>query len=47
VRTLVSLVERAREGSFSGAVSVATQDEIGSLARAFNALLATFARKTR
>jgi HAMP domain-containing protein len=29
VRTLVSLVERAREGSFSGAVSVATEDEIG------------------
>ncbi len=40
VRTLVSLVERAREGSFSGAVSVATEDEIGTLARSFNALLA-------
>jgi len=45
VRTLVSLVERAREGSFSGAVSVATQDEIGSLARAFNALLADLREK--
>jgi serine/threonine-protein kinase len=40
VRTLVSLVQRAREGSFSGAVTVATQDEIGTLARTFNALLA-------
>jgi eukaryotic-like serine/threonine-protein kinase len=45
VRTLVSLVDRAREGSFSGAVSVATQDEIGSLARAFNALLADLREK--
>jgi len=40
VRTLVSLVESAREGSFSGAVSVDTKDEIGTLARTFNALLA-------
>ena len=40
VRTLVGLVERAREGSFSGAVSVASRDEIGVLARAFNGLLA-------
>jgi serine/threonine-protein kinase len=45
VRTLVSLVERAREGSFSGAVSVATQDEIGVLARTFNALLADLREK--
>ena len=45
VRTLVSLVERAREGSFSGAVSVATEDEIGVLARSFNALLADLREK--
>ncbi len=45
VRTLVSLVERAREGSFSGAVSVATHDEIGALARSFNALLADLREK--
>jgi eukaryotic-like serine/threonine-protein kinase len=45
VRTLVSLVERAREGSFSGAVSVATEDEIGTLARSFNALLADLREK--
>jgi serine/threonine-protein kinase len=45
VRTLVSLVQRAREGSFSGAVSVATEDEIGVLARTFNALLADLREK--
>jgi len=45
VRTLVELVERARDGSFSGAVSVATRDEIGVLARAFNGLLADLREK--
>ncbi|HVQ29965.1 MAG TPA: protein kinase, partial [Vicinamibacteria bacterium] len=40
VRTLVDLVERARDGSFSGAVAVNTKDEIGTLARTFNNLLA-------
>jgi serine/threonine-protein kinase len=45
VRTLASLVERARDGSYSGAVSVATRDEIGSLARAFNSLLAELREK--
>ncbi len=45
VRTLASLVERARDGSYSGAVSVATSDEIGVLARAFNSLLADLREK--
>src|SRR5262245_42840678 len=39
VRRLVSLVERARDGSYAGAVSVASSDEIGVLAKAFNRLL--------
>jgi serine/threonine-protein kinase len=45
VRTLVSLVEKARDGSYSGAVSVGTADEIGTLARAFNSLLADLREK--
>src|SRR5262245_21331452 len=45
VRTLVSLVEKARDGSYSGAVSVSTGDEIGVLARAFNSLLADLREK--
>jgi serine/threonine-protein kinase len=45
VRTLVGLVERARDGSFSGAVAVGTRDEIGVLARAFNGLLADLREK--
>jgi serine/threonine-protein kinase len=45
VRTLVGLVEKARDGSYSGAVSVATSDEIGTLARAFNGLLAELREK--
>ena len=45
VRTLVSLVERARDGSYVGAVSVQSRDEIGVLARAFNALLADLREK--
>jgi serine/threonine-protein kinase len=45
VRTLVSLVERARDGSYSGAVTVATKDEIGVLARTFNSLLADLREK--
>jgi len=40
VRTLVDLVERVRDGSYSGAVAVNTKDEIGILARSFNHLLA-------
>ena len=39
VRTLVDLVERARDGSFTGAVAVSTSDEIGVLARTFNNLM--------
>jgi HAMP domain-containing protein/predicted Ser/Thr protein kinase len=39
VRKLVGLVERARDGSFTGAVTVSGRDEIGVLARAFNGLL--------
>ena len=45
VRTLVGLVERARDGSFRGAVSVESRDEIGVLARAFNGLLADLREK--
>jgi len=45
VRTLVGLVERARDGSYSGAVAVHTGDEIGVLARAFNSLLAELREK--
>jgi HAMP domain-containing protein len=45
VRTLVGLVDRARTGSFSGAVSVASRDEIGVLARAFGGLLADLREK--
>jgi eukaryotic-like serine/threonine-protein kinase len=45
VRTLAGLVERARDGSYSGAVSVSTRDEIGVLARAFNSLLADLREK--
>jgi eukaryotic-like serine/threonine-protein kinase len=40
VRTLVDLVERVRDGSYTGAVAVNTKDEIGVLARSFNHLLA-------
>jgi methyl-accepting chemotaxis protein len=45
VRKLVDLVERAREGSYTGAVSVQSSDEIGVLARAFNRLLADLREK--
>ena len=45
VRTLVDLVDRAREGSFTGAVVVNTRDEIGVLARAFNNLMADLRQK--
>jgi len=45
VRTLVELVERAREGSFTGAVPVASGDEIGVLARTFNGLIADLREK--
>jgi eukaryotic-like serine/threonine-protein kinase len=45
LRTLVGLVERAREGSFTGAVAVSTRDEIGVLARTFNNLLADLREK--
>jgi serine/threonine-protein kinase len=39
VRRLVGLVEKAREGAYTGAVPVQTADEIGVLARTFNGLL--------
>ncbi len=45
VRRLVHLVEQARDGSYSGAVTVDTRDEIGVLARAFGALLADLREK--
>ena len=40
VRRLVALVERARDGSYTGKVAVDTGDEIGVLSRSFNSLLA-------
>jgi len=45
VRRLASVVERARDGSYTGAVEVASRDEIGVLARAFNGLLADLREK--
>ena len=45
VRRLVDLVESARDGSYTGAVAVGTNDEIGTLARAFNGLLADLREK--
>jgi serine/threonine-protein kinase len=45
VRMLVELVDRARDGSFSGAVSVPSRDEIGVLARAFGGLLSDLREK--
>jgi serine/threonine-protein kinase len=45
VRHLASLVEKARNGSYSGAVTVDTRDEIGALARTFNRLLADLREK--
>jgi serine/threonine-protein kinase len=45
VRKLAGLVERIRDGSYSGGVSVQSRDEIGVLARAFNALLADLREK--
>ena len=40
-----SLVERARDGSYSGTVAVDSSDEIGVLARTFNSLLADLREK--
>jgi eukaryotic-like serine/threonine-protein kinase len=45
VRRLASVVDRARDGSYSGAVEVASGDEIGVLARAFNGLLTDLREK--
>ncbi len=45
LRKLVALVDRARDGSFTGSVSVDSHDEIGVLARAFNNLLADLREK--
>ena len=39
VRKLVTLVDRARDGSYTGKVAVESGDEIGVLARAFGSLL--------
>jgi HAMP domain-containing protein len=47
VRSLVGLVERARDGSYAGRVAVSTSDEIGILATAFNALLADLREKNQ
>jgi serine/threonine-protein kinase len=45
LRTLVGLVEKVRDGSYSGAVAVHARDEIGVLARAFNAFVADLREK--
>jgi serine/threonine-protein kinase len=45
VRKLVGLVERIRDGSYTGGVAVQGRDEIGVLARAFNALVADLREK--
>jgi len=45
VRKLVGLVERIRDGSYTGAVAAQGRDEIGVLARAFNALVADLREK--
>jgi eukaryotic-like serine/threonine-protein kinase len=45
VRRLADLVERARNGSYSGKVEVDSADEIGTLARTFNRLLADLREK--
>jgi serine/threonine-protein kinase len=45
VRRLVAVVERARDGKFTGKVAVDTSDEIGVLARTFNGLLADLREK--
>ena len=45
VRRLVGVVERARDGTYSGKVAVDTSDEIGVLARTFNNLLADLREK--
>src|SRR6185295_793411 len=45
VRRLADLVERARNGSYSGKVDVDTGDEIGTLAETFNRLLADLREK--
>jgi serine/threonine-protein kinase len=45
VRRLADLVERARNGSYSGKVDVDSADEIGTLAKTFNRLLADLREK--
>jgi serine/threonine-protein kinase len=45
VRVLVDLVDRVRDGAYTGAVTVNSKDEIGVLARAFNNLLADLREK--
>jgi HAMP domain-containing protein len=45
LRRLVGLVERVRDGSYRGAVAVPSRDEIGVLARTFNALVADLREK--
>jgi serine/threonine-protein kinase len=45
VRRLATVVERAREGKYSGKVAVETSDEIGALAQTFNTLLAELREK--
>src|SRR5262245_14383553 len=45
VRRLVTVVDRAREGKYSGKVAVETSDEIGALAQTFNHLLTELREK--
>ncbi|HEX6738799.1 MAG TPA: protein kinase [Vicinamibacteria bacterium] len=45
VRRLATVVERAREGKYTGKVAIETRDEIGALAQTFNTLLAELREK--
>jgi len=45
IRRLVTAVEKARDGSYSAAVSADSSDEVGVLARAFSGLLADLREK--
>ena len=45
LKRLVTLVEKARDGSYSGAVAIQSSDEVGALARAFSGLLGDLREK--
>lgn len=45
IAILVDRVQKARDGSFAGAIPVSTKDEVGTLAKAFNGLLTELREK--